>query len=87
MSEARARIAAVWQLSPEQAAALSTPEAVADLTAATDCLTRHLRPERVPDVVRRPAVALGGASLLDLATAGRHAEVRRAVTDMFELPR
>ncbi len=60
-------------------------EAVADLAAATDLLLRYLRRDRVPAVVRRPAPALDGRSLLDLASAGQTREVLAAARAMFDL--
>jgi hypothetical protein len=41
--------------------------------------------ERIPAVVRRPAEDLGGRSLYELASEGRHADVREAVATMFDL--
>ena len=61
--------------------------ALADLGAATDVLERYVRRDRIPAVVRRKAAILGGLSLLDLAEAGRHAEVRRGVATMLDLRR
>jgi hypothetical protein len=61
--------------------------AIADLATATDRLSRHLKRDRIPAVVRRRAEALGGRSLYDLACEGRHAEVREAVDAMFDLRR
>jgi hypothetical protein len=61
--------------------------ALAELSAATDMLDRRVKRERIPAVVRRPAEALGGRSLYELACAGRHAEVREAVEGMFDLRR
>ena len=58
--------------------------AVADMAAATDLLQHHLKPDRIPAVVRRPAAALGGRSLLDLASAGETAEVLVACRAMFQ---
>lgn len=60
---------------------------LADLAAATDVLMRYVRADRIPAVVRRPADVLGGASLLELAEAGRTAEVRAAVVAMVDLRR
>ncbi|MFN8024412.1 MAG: hypothetical protein U0Q03_22985 [Acidimicrobiales bacterium] len=57
--------------------------AIADLDAATELLLRYLRRERIPAVVRRPAPALDGHSLLELATSGRTAEVLAATRAMF----
>jgi transposase-like protein len=61
--------------------------ALMDLSTATDLLDRHVKRERIPAVVRRPAAGLGDRSLLDLACEGRHAEVRDAVAAMFDLRR
>jgi len=61
--------------------------ALADLVAATDVLERYVRRDRIPAVVRRPADVLGGRSLLELAEAGEHDEVRRGVARMLDLRR
>ncbi len=61
--------------------------AVADLDAATGILSRKLKRERIPAVVRRSAPSLGGLSLYEMACEGRHREVREAVTSMFDLRR
>jgi predicted transcriptional regulator len=61
--------------------------AVADLDAATSVLSRKLKRERVPAVVRRSAPALGRKSLYAIACEGRHREVREAVSAMFDLRR
>lgn len=58
-----------------------------DLAAATDLLDRHVKRERIPAVVRRPAPRLGDRSLLEMALEGEHAEVRDAVARMFDLRR
>lgn len=59
--------------------------AVGDLAAATDLLVHYLKPERIPVVVRRPAEALGGRSLVDLATSGDTAGVLTACRAMFDV--
>jgi hypothetical protein len=61
--------------------------ALADLMAATDILERYVRRDRIPAVVRRPAALLDGRTLLELAEAGRIAEVRRGVATMLDLRR
>lgn len=61
--------------------------AIADLAAATDQLVQHLKRERIPAVVRRPAAKLEGASLLDWVAAGRTHDVLRACRAMFEVDR
>ena len=61
--------------------------AVADLEAATDLLVRYLKRDRIPTVVRRPADRLGGSSMLDLARAGRTAEMLAYTREMFDIRR
>ena len=58
-------------------------EAVADLSAATDLLIRHLKRDRIPAVVRRGSMQLGGRSLLDLVKQGRTRDVLFACRAMF----
>lgn len=58
-------------------------EAVADLSAATDLLIRHLKRDRIPAVVRRGSAQLGDLSLLDLVDQGRTREVLLACRAMF----
>jgi hypothetical protein len=58
-------------------------EAVADLSAATDLLVRHLKRDRIPAVVRRGSAQLDGRSLLDLVRQGRTREVLLACRAMF----
>ena len=60
---------------------------VADLAAATEILARYVKRERIAAVVRRTAPALGGASLLEMATEGRSREVLEHVRVMFDLRR
>jgi len=62
-------------------------EALADLSATTDVLVRHLKRERIPAVVRRAAPALDGESLLDRVAAGRYREVLLACRQMFDFRR
>ena len=59
-------------------------EAVADLAAATDLLVRYLRRDRIPAVVRRPAAALGGRSLVDLVGSGKTHEALAGCRAMFD---
>lgn len=61
--------------------------AVADLAAATDVLVHHIKRERIPAVVRRPASALGGRSLLDLVAEGATRQVLVACREMFDVYR
>lgn len=59
--------------------------AVADLAGATDLLVRYLQRDRIPAVVRRPAEALAGRSLLDLVADGDTAGVLEACRAMFDV--
>jgi predicted transcriptional regulator len=58
-------------------------ETVADLAAATDLLVHHLKRDRIPGVVRRPASELANRSLLDLLAAGDTRVLLAACRDMF----
>ena len=58
-------------------------EAVADLSAATDLLVRHLKRDRIPAVVRRGSTQLNGRSLLDLVKQGDTRDVLFACRAMF----
>lgn len=60
---------------------------IADLAVTTDLLDRYLRRDRIPAVVRRPAPALGGSSIVELVEGGRFREARAAVAEMFDLRR
>ncbi len=60
--------------------------AAADLAAATDLLVRYLRRDRIPAVVRRPAAALGGRSLIEIAGEDPRAALE-AVRAMFDFAR
>ena len=61
--------------------------ALADLSIATDALDHYVKRDRIPTLVRRQATNLGNCSLYELACAGRHAEIRAAVGNMFDLHR
>ena len=62
-------------------------QAVADLSAATDLLIRYLKRDRIPAVVRRPAAALDGQSLVDLIAESRTRDVLVACRSMFDFER
>jgi hypothetical protein len=57
---------------------------VGDLLGAIDLLARKLKPGRLALVARRPATAFGGRSLLELAAADEHAELREGVERAFD---
>lgn len=56
----------------------------ADLAAATDLLVHYVQADRIAAVVRRPATALDGRSLLDLVADQRSADVLDACRRMFQ---
>lgn len=87
-------LARVFNVSPDDVRrwlADGVPEAHAsnlnDMVVATEALRSRLRPRRVAEVVRRRAPVLGGCSLLEMARAHRHADVRTAVERMFDIRR
>lgn len=61
-------------------------EALGHLAEATDILTHHLKAERIPVVVRRPAVIMGDESLIALVTRQRTREVAQLCREMFQIP-
>lgn len=76
----------LWGLTEAQLAAMPAP-ARADLEAATEQLRHYIKPDRLHDVVRRPAPATGGRSLLEWVHEGRTADVREHVQVAFDLRR
>jgi hypothetical protein len=60
-------------------------DGVADLAAATDILVRYLKRDRIPAVVRRPAPALSGRSLLEIVADGDTHGVLVACRAMFDI--
>ena len=56
---------------------------VADLASITDLLTRFVKRERIPAVVRRSSPNLGDVSLIDLIGGGRTAEAVVFARRMF----
>jgi hypothetical protein len=59
-------------------------EMIAELSAATDLLSRYLKLDRIAATVRRDAARLGGRSLLDLVAAGDSRGALEACRAMFE---
>jgi hypothetical protein len=49
-----------------------------------DLLSHRLKPERVPGVVRRPAVAYGGLTMLEMIARDRHRELLESVRRTFD---
>ncbi|HXH55933.1 hypothetical protein [Iamia sp.] len=61
--------------------------AMADVIATTDLLTHHLKADRIPAAVRRPAKAFDGLAMVDFITAGRTDELLARTRDLFDLHR
>jgi hypothetical protein len=61
--------------------------AVAYLEDATDLLSRYIKRERIPIVVRRATDMLDGNSLLDLVSRGQYQRVLDGVHAMLDLRR
>ena len=59
----------------------------ANLARIADILERNLKPERIAAVVREPAEAYGGASVLELVRAGRDDEARTLLEQAFDWSR
>lgn len=59
----------------------------ANLARIADILERNLKPERIAAVVREPAEAYGGKSLLDLVRDGRDDEARALLEQAFDWSR
>lgn len=55
-----------------------------ELARLADILERNLRPERIPGIVRQPAEAYDGRSMLEMIAADRHDELVRRVADAFD---
>jgi hypothetical protein len=60
---------------------------VARLDRATQLLVDHVRPTRIPAVVRRPSQRLGGRTLLDVALEGDLDTVVEELERTFDLAR
>jgi DNA-binding transcriptional ArsR family regulator len=59
----------------------------ANLARIADILERNLKPERIAAVVREPAPAYGGASILELVRDGRDDEARTLLEQAFDWSR
>jgi hypothetical protein len=59
-------------------------EKIQTMLAIVDLLERKLKPGRLPGVARRAAAAYGGATMLELIAADRHAELLEQVRGSFD---
>jgi transcriptional regulator with XRE-family HTH domain len=57
---------------------------LAAISGIADLLAKQLKPERIPAVVRRPAPAYGGRSILEGIAAGKEDEILVALRDGFD---
>ena len=62
-------------------------QTVSDIGAATDLLTRHLKRDRIPAVVRRGMERYGGHSLMDMLMDGDTEKILTICRSMFEFER
>ena len=62
-------------------------EKLSVLASLADLLERKLKRGRLPGIVRRPAEAYGGLSMLEMVVADRHDELLRSVRESFEWER
>ena len=60
---------------------------LSDVAAATDLLTRYLKRDRIPAVVRKPIDRLGGRSLMDLLADHNTRGLLETCRNMFEFER
>lgn len=56
----------------------------ATVAAICDLLGHRLKPERIPGAARRPAVAYGGLSMLEMIERDRHEELLEQVRASFD---
>ena len=76
---------AIRRLKDVRSRETTSAEEVEDALASL--LAPHVRPDAIPDVMRRSVPALGGRSLLEAAEAGDLDDVREFVKDLFDLGR
>jgi len=60
---------------------------ISKLFRATIILGQYVRSDRIPTVVRRSAVILGGKSLMQLARAGQYEKLLTSMGRVFDLRR
>lgn len=73
--------AGLWLADGPPAARMAKAATVA---AVTDILVRRLKPARVPGIVRRPAAAYGGETMLALIADDRHEWLLESVRHSFD---
>jgi hypothetical protein len=59
-------------------------EKAATIAAVADLLSHQLKPERLPGVVRRPARAYGGLTVLQMVERDRHRELLEQIRRSFD---
>jgi predicted transcriptional regulator len=66
-----------------QGAPAERADAIADLSAATDLLVRHLKRDRISAVVRRPIPAMDERTMLELIGSGETRQLLMLCREMF----
>jgi hypothetical protein len=56
----------------------------ATIASTAELLSRQLKPERIPGIVRKPARAYGGLSALEMIERDRHDELHEIVRRSFD---
>jgi hypothetical protein len=60
---------------------------VTEVDNITSLLDRHVKRERIPAVVRRPAARLGGRSLIEALEAGHYRLASEVMAESFDIRR
>ena len=88
MTTVRTRMTATWYLSQAEADRIfgvgMHPQALSELDEATNLLHRYLRADRIPVVVRSPAQAYDGVSLLEILEQGDTTRLLMTCRAMFQ---
>ena len=68
----------------EQGVPAARQAKAATVAATVDLLARRLKPERLPGLVRRPARAYGGLTVLEMIARDRHEELLAITRRSFD---
>jgi hypothetical protein len=68
----------------EQGVPAARQAKAATVAATVDLLARRLKPERLPGIVRRPARAYGGLTVLEMIARDRHEELLAITRRSFD---
>jgi hypothetical protein len=56
----------------------------ATIAATAELLTRQLKAERIPGIVRKPAAAYGGLSAIEMIASDHHEELQEIIRRSFD---